>query len=87
VPQRLFESVAAGCVIIGKRPTCHEMSELFDWPDAFIELHDEPEEMANFIEDMPNNYDLETIGRRNYDECLSRHDWRLRIDDMLKIIN
>jgi hypothetical protein len=42
--------------------------------------------MADTINFLLNEWDLETIGRRNNAECLSRHDWRFRIDDMLKII-
>jgi hypothetical protein len=83
VGQRWFESAAAGCVIVGKRPNCPEMDELFDWPDATIELPDNTNEMTDFIKYMLNNYDLESIGHRNYEECLSRHDWRLRIGDIL----
>lgn len=82
--QRWFESSAAGCVIVGKRPTCFEFSELFDWQHSTIELPDDENNMADMIEDLLDNWDLESIGRRNAEQCLSRHDWRLRIDDMLK---
>ena len=86
VPQRMFESASAGCVIAGKRPTCSEMDELFDWPDSIIELPDKTIEMIDYIEYLLDSYDLEDLGRRNYEECLHRHDWRHRIHDMLNIV-
>jgi len=86
VPQRMFESAAAGCVVVGKRPSCPEMDELFNWPNSMIELPDESDEMVGFLENLLDNYDLDTIGRRNYEECLQHHDWRHRINDMLKIM-
>jgi hypothetical protein len=85
VPQRMFESAAAGCVIVGKRPICSEIDELFNWSDHFIELPDRPVEMIDFIEHLLDNYDLESAGRRNYEECLRRHDWRHRINEVIKI--
>jgi hypothetical protein len=86
VPQRLFESAAAGCVIVGKRPICEEMEELFDWTDATIDLPDDPHDMVDAINYILNEWDLETIGRRNHQQCLSRHDWRLRVNDMMEIM-
>jgi Glycosyl transferases group 1 len=86
IGQRWFESAAAGCVIVGKRPTCNEFDELFGWEHSTIELPDSVSDMADTINFLLNEWDLETIGRRNNAECLSRHDWRFRIDDMLKII-
>jgi hypothetical protein len=84
--QRWFESAAAGCVIVGKRPTCPEFSELFDWQHSTIEFPDDANNMADMIEDLLDNLDLESIGRRNAEQCLSQHDWRLRIDVVLKIL-
>ncbi|WGL17720.1 glycosyltransferase [Microbulbifer bruguierae] len=83
VPQRMFESIGAGCVVVGKRPTCPEMNELFNWPDSVIELPDDSTEMVDFIEYLLDEYDLESVGRRNYENALALHDWRHRIQDML----
>jgi len=87
VPQRLYESSAAGCVIVGKRPSSQDMNELFNWPDAFIDLPDDVSGMFDSIEYILQNHDLETIGRRNYVECLARHDWRHRLIDIANILD
>jgi hypothetical protein len=86
VGQRWFESAAAGCVIVGKRPVCAEMDELFNWQDSTIELPDDAVAMADSIEHMLSNWNLDEIGKRNYAHCLDRHDWRHRIRDMLEIM-
>lgn len=85
VGQRWIESAAAGCVIVGKRPVCAEMDDLFDWENSTIELPDNANDMADFIDSMLNDSSIETIGRENAHQCLSRHDWRLRVDDILKM--
>jgi len=87
IPQRLSESFAAGCVIAGIRPSSQDMNELFNWPDAFIDLPDDVFGMFDSIESILQNYDLETIGRRNYAECLARHDWRHRLIDIANILD
>ena len=87
IPQRLYESSAAGCVIVGIRPTCQDMNELFNWPDAFIDLPDDVFGMIDSIEYILQNHDIETIGRRNYVECLARHDWRHRLIDIANILD
>jgi len=87
VPQRLYESSAAGCVIVGIRPSSQDMNELFNWPDAFIDLPDDVSGMFDSIEYILENHDLETIGRRNYVECLARHDWRHRLIDIANILD
>jgi len=87
IPQRLYESAAAGCVIAGTRPTSPDMNELFNWPDAFIDLPDDVSGMFDSIEYILQDRDIETIGRRNYVECLARHDWRHRLIDIANILD
>lgn len=84
VGQRWFESTAAGCVIVGKRPTCPEMNELFPLENSTIELPDDERHMLPFIEALLKEPEkLALIGKNNYLHALTANDWRHRISDML----
>ena len=87
VGQRWFESIAAGCVIVGRRPSAPESDALFDWPDALIDLPEEPHDALDAVLhllDQPER--LARSSQRNYREALERHDWRHRIADMATVI-
>lgn len=83
VGQRWYESIAAGCAVMGRKPGAPEVDGLFDWPDALIELPADPEaariEIMELVNDRPR---LAAISRRNHRAALTRHDWRHRIDAM-----
>jgi len=84
VGQRWFESVAAGCMVAGLSPTCQEMKKLFDWEDSTVEVPEEPENFIPFMRDLlSDNERLENSHKRNYYNALLKHDWRLRIRDIL----
>ncbi|BEU98999.1 glycosyltransferase [Novosphingobium olei] len=79
VGQRWFESLAAGCIVAGRRPQAAETDELLNWPDATIELPDDPTEALAALRNLLGDVDrLDAISRRNYSECLRQHDWRWR---------
>ncbi|WP_157947633.1 glycosyltransferase [Abditibacterium utsteinense] len=84
VSQRWFESLAAGCVVVGRRPTCNEAQELLGWQDATIELPEDAGAACETIEslwaDAPR---LEAARQRNYAMMLQHHDWRHRIAQIL----
>lgn len=83
VGQRWFESIAAGCAVMGRKPPTAETDLLFDWPDALIELADDPEEaLAQILTVVHDPARLAAIARRNYRAALLRHDWRHRVDVM-----
>lgn len=84
ITNRWFDCGAAGCVIIGKRPTAPIADKLLDWEDATIELPDDPQESVEFVEELLQDKPrLHSIHKRNYLENLARHDWRIRIKSML----
>jgi Glycosyl transferases group 1 len=84
VGQRWFESLAAGCVVVGKRPRTDEYDELLDWPDSTIELNNHPPRALEEIETLLARRDeLFEIGIRNAIETRRRHDWIFRISDLL----
>lgn len=86
--QRWFESLAAGCLIVGRKPECPEADRLFFWRDATIELPSLPDKVVPFIEDLLLDTErLEVAHRNNYHFALTRNDWGHRIADMLDILN
>lgn len=85
VTLRWFEGGAAGCAIVGKRPTTPAAEELLNWEDATIELPEDPQASVELIEELLQDESrLHSIHKRNYIENLSRHDWRWRIKSMLE---
>jgi hypothetical protein len=80
---RWFESIAAGAVIVGTKPTGPEAAREFDWPDAVIDFPEDNQDPAGFVTALLA--DEQRIGRtsqRNFYEALRRHDWRHRIRDI-----
>lgn len=87
VGQRWYESIAAGCAVMGRKPVTAETDQLFDWPDALIELPDDPRDGLACIMALAGDADrLAAISRRNYQAALARHDWRHRIETMVETL-
>jgi hypothetical protein len=83
VTSRWFESLATGCLVVGKRPPGNMAEELFCWPDALIELPDNPVDASAAITDLAANVDfLQKTRARNVMEMIRRHDWRYRIREI-----
>ncbi len=87
VGQRWFEGLAAGCVIVGSRPSCSEASHLLDWEDATITPPADEAEFIPFLDTLLADHQrMQSIRLRNHMEALSRHDWRHRLHTMLDIL-
>ncbi len=83
VTSRWFESLTTGCVVVGKRPLGRMSEQLFGWPDALIELPNNPDEAPAAIVDLARSIDfLRKTRARNVIEMTCRHDWRYRIRDI-----
>lgn len=84
VPQRWFECLTAGCMVVGRRPACVEADQLLDWEDSTLEVPDRLEDLVPFIDDLLQDRDrLHAAHHRNYAQVLSAHDWRYRIAQLL----
>jgi hypothetical protein len=83
---RYFEGAAAGTVMIGQAPGCESFRQLFDWPEAVIEIEpdgsDAPEVLRQLAADPVK---LKQISRRNASEALLRHDWVYRWQQIFAI--
>ncbi len=88
VTLRWFEGAAAGCAIIGKRPTTPVADQLFNWEDATIEIPDDPLAAIAFVQELLADFSrLATIRQRNYWHTLAQHDWRWRIQQIFQTLN
>ena len=81
VGQRWFEAMAAGCVVVGQRPTGKEADQLLDWPDSTLELDRDPDAAIEQLLDWLGDPDrLASIGLRNAARTREKHDWTARLD-------
>ena len=85
VGQRWFESLAAGCLVVGRRPRCEEAATLLDWPDATVELPEDDAAVLPFMLDLLHDEErLRRAHRENYRQSLLRNDWRHRLACILE---
>jgi hypothetical protein len=85
LPARLFEGAAGGSVMIGTKPKCPEFDELFDWPDAIVEIPVEPEDMRSVLARLDAEPErLAQASFMNATQSLRRHDWVYRWEDILQ---
>lgn len=85
VGQRWFESLAAGCAVLGSRPDTPESETLLDWKEATIELPESKNEALGFTIDLVNDARrLEGIRTKNVSNIRGKHDWRVRFKEFFK---
>ena len=81
VGQRWFEAMAAGCVVVGQRPTGEEADQLLDWPDSTLELDPDPDAAIGQLLDWIGDPErLAAIGLRNAARTREKHDWTARLN-------
>lgn len=81
---RWLQAWAAGCTVVGTRPTGPGVAELIDWPESTIEIPANPAEWIPFLEEILNDAEgLERRRNRNVVEALRRCDTRIRFADLL----
>ncbi len=83
---RWFEALAAGCIVIGRRPRTPLADRILCWEDATIELPDadaSPTFVRNLLNDAPR---LTAARERNREHLLRGHDWRHRLRDMFEVL-
>lgn len=84
VAQRWFESLAAGCVVVGYKPNCPETAELLNWQDATVECPENVDDFVMSIEKILDDPDFVARTRsRNVYNMLLKHDWSYRVEEMM----
>ncbi len=87
IPARVFEGAAAGAVLLGSKPPLAEYDDLFDWPDALIEVPPDPADLKEFMSELERQTErIRHAGMTNALECLRRHDWVYRWEEMLRVL-
>ena len=83
VTSRWQESLLAGCVVAGKRPVSRMGEDMLCWPDATMELADDPQDAGDELQHLlAFDDELHALRQRNVREVLLRHDWRHRIVEL-----
>jgi len=83
---RYYEASAAGAVMLGQIPDCGSFRNMFDWPDAVIEIQPDGSDVAKVLKHLSSQPErLMEISRRNAVEALLRHDWVYRWKEILNI--
>jgi hypothetical protein len=88
VTSRWLESLATGCVVVGKRPQGTMADEMLCWPNAYIDLPDNPAEATSVIRELISDSKfLRSTRVTNVTEMCRRHDWRYRMRDIYQHFN
>lgn len=81
---RLFEGAAGGSIILGTPPRAPEFHELFDWPDAVVEIPLDPKDMRSIYKDLEAQPERMNRARfMNATQSLRKHDWVYRWEHVL----
>ncbi|MCA9149584.1 MAG: glycosyltransferase [Planctomycetales bacterium] len=80
---RYLEGAAAGAALIGESPRAAQFQDLFDWPDAIVEWDMYSDDSSALHSLLQNPARLRRIHNTNVVQCLRRHDWIHRWEDVL----
>ena len=76
---------AAGCTVIGTRPTSAGAQEHMNWSQSMVELPDDLEAACDLIEEtLSDKAAMRQQGLINASEALARHDTRYRLRDLFE---
>lgn len=86
VGNRYYEGAAAGVVMIGDAPDCEAYRQLFDWPEAVVQVRPDGSDLRAVLRDLDSDpRRMAGISRRNTIEALRRHDWAYRWKEMFRV--
>jgi hypothetical protein len=80
---RWLESLAAGCLVVGKRPVSRMSDEMLFWDDATVELSDDAAVAVEEVEAILRNFsNFLEVRRESVTNLIAPHDWRYRISQL-----
>jgi glycosyl transferase family 1 len=87
IGNRYFEGAASGTIMVGERPKTETFKQLFDWPDAVMDLPYNSTDIDVLISDLDRQPErTENIRRTNVTQALLRHDWVYRWEAILQVM-
>ena len=87
IGNRYFEGAAAGSILLGERPRNGEFEELFDWPDALIDLPYNSPDAEAIVRELDQQPERQArIRKLNIQQSLLRHDWAYRWEAILSAV-
>ena len=87
IGNRYFEGAASGTVMVGEHPKTETFEQLFDWPDAVVDLPYNSTDIDVTIREMDRKPErMEAIRRTNVRNALLRHDWAYRWEAILQAV-
>lgn len=87
IGNRYFEGAASGTVMVGEHPRTETFGQLFDWPDAVVDLPYNSPDVDTIIREMDRQPEkVERIRRTNVTQALLRHDWAYRWEGILQTV-
>ena len=82
--ERWVHAWSSGSTVIGKAPTGHGTVKQMDWPEATIDLPEEPQDAIAVVEALlDDEAGMERRRYRNVEETMRRHDTRHRLRQLL----
>ena len=88
VTSRWLESLLSGCIVAGKRPVSRMASEMLFWPQATLELADDPVEAGEqLLQLFGRDDELRAQRRNNIRNTLLHHDWRDRMLQLCRLFD
>ncbi len=88
VTSRWLESLLSGCIVAGRRPVSRMADDMLCWPNATIELSEDPQTASDELMTLLSHNDsLEQQRRNNIFQTISHHDWRYRIAFFCRVMN
>jgi hypothetical protein len=87
IAARMFEAAGGGAVQIGTAPRVPEFHQLFDWPDALIEIPQDPLDLRAFYQELQSDpRRIHHASVRAASNALRRHDWIYRLEVILQTL-
>ena len=88
ISTRYFEGAAGGAILLGSRPGCPEFDDLFDWPDAVVEIAPDGSDLRDVLAALEADpARLAAASTANVVNTLRRHDWARRWSRILETLD
>lgn len=86
ITSRWLESLAAGCLVVGKKPVSRMADDILHWKSPTIELSDDPVAATEEVQSILRRFsEFDEMRQEGVNQMLLSHDWRYRILNFAEI--